>query len=374
MKNKEIYFDNNATTLIDPELSVKLSNVISEYYGNPSSPHIRGDLAKGIVSRARLSVAESIGCKEEEVIFASGGTEANALALKNNPEIGDLAICSAAEHSSVLSCCMEKIRINKEGFLDLNHLEDIFIRLRAWKGRKIFASMLVNNETGVFADPNQEAYNLCQKYNIGYHIDAVQAYGKLGSSIDISKLKCDTLSVSPHKAHGLAGTGILYVRTGYKISPGFCGGSQERGYRPGTENLLGIYSAGFIAGKVIKETTDMSGFIEKIENKLSDISEINGAKKFRINNTTNLYFPTIPDSEMLIENLSNRGVFVSGKSACQSGFVAPSSVLLAMFGSSSERLNRSIRISLSKLTTEEEVNIGIDIIREEVEKISVLKG
>lgn len=373
-----IYLDNNATTQPDQVMLEKSFQIAQEFYANPSSPHPPADKAKEVLATARQQVANALGCKPNEVCFTSGGTEANGIALKTVSELGEIVIASDIEHASVYNCAVEKIPVSQEGHIDLNRLEENLARLQKHKylAHKSVAIMAVNNETGIITDPTEEVPGICERYGVDLHVDAVQAFGKPMFDCKVDRLKCKTLSLSAHKVHGLKGAGALYVREGCKVYPAWCGGTHEFGVRPGTENQLGIFSLGYMAEKIL--TLEYQQSLQKVKDRrdrleflLADISEPNGSIKHRLDHVSSLYFPDMPDADLFIDELGARGVCASGKSACASGMSAPSRVLQAMYGESSDRPSKSVRFSLSIHTSDLEIEEAAGIIREVADSISL---
>lgn len=372
---KIIYLDNNATTLPSADMLSEIALLSSSHYANPSSPYSMGEGARDVINNARENVAKVFKCSPHEVIFTSGGTESNWIALNNDPELGHLNICPATEHPSVLNCCIEKVGVTRDGFVDLDQVEMALKKHTTKFSGIIVSAMLANNETGVISDPCGELPALCEKYSAGYHIDGVQGFGKGGVSLSAAELGASTISISGHKAHGLKGAGALYVREGTSLIPAFCGGSHEFGLRPGTENQLGIFSMGYVANNIMsdeyqKKISMVKAKRDRLESTLASLAEVNGSKEFRVENTTNLYFHSIPDVDLLMDGLYEEGVCVSGKSACSSGMPTPSRVIQAMYGKEGDRASKSIRMSLSVDTTDEDIDKAIDAIQCVVADIS----
>lgn len=369
-----IYLDNNATTRPDPKSLNKSVELISNNYGNPSSIHQMGLIAKDFIENARSQVANSIGAKTNEVFFTSGGTEANNIALNVPSCPKNLIFGSNIEHSSVYNLIYNRIEVDENGHLDLDLLEERLrtarqVKRRVGEDKIIVAVMFANNETGVILDPYLKIRGICDRYNAFLHIDGVQGYKKEDpSKFNVGVLQPETLSLSAHKIHGLKGVGAVYIREDVQqhYSSIFKGGSHENGFRPGTENILGIVNMGIVASKSIdykvKELRDY------FESKFPE-AEVNGDKENRLDNTSNLYFSMINDLELFLELLSTNGLMVSGQSACSSGMPAPSRVLKNMYGAMSNRLNGSIRVSFSEETTLEDTNKAIDIIKNVIKEI-----
>lgn len=358
-----IYLDNNSTTI--PELSALsyAQEVVSSNYGNPSSPHSFGRNASSFIDESRSYLAELLEVKPESLIFTSGGTESNNLAIFSQLNNHDL-IAPVTEHSSIIELVKpeNKIKVKSNGFIDWNHLED---RLKNTK-RAIVAISYANNETGVILFDSDKLSFLKEKYNFHLHVDAVQAVGKI-------KLKVpeiiDSLSLSGHKFHSVKGIGALYLKPELNNSKLWAGGSQEFGIRPGTENIFGIVNLGIVA-KIAKVEgppnfkDNYSSFLES----LSDVADLNGDPERKIFNTLNLYFRDLKDNVLFAEILSEEGVICSVGAACSSGILTESRVLRAMFPDGN-RVGGSIRFSISKKTTQAELISASNIVKEVLERI-----
>jgi cysteine desulfurase len=378
-----IYLDNNSTTQPDHNMLNAAQEVIYRSYGNPSSQHEIGMDARDILEDARVKVAKVINARPSEIIFTSGGTEANNLAL-NKTWYGateDSVITFKTEHSSVWTNCGYELDVDEGGLADTSPLERAF---HITPKRTIVSCMLVNNETGVIQDPENSLFDLKQSRGFILHVDAVQAFGKI--PIDVSNTPIDMLSISAHKIHGLKGVGALYLSKEMQelkhskisarnlIEPIFRGGPQERGLRPGTPNMIGIYSLGYMANKLISNTFYMER-IKKIKHKrnllerlLDDVAQPNGNTAHRADHVSNLYFPELKtNAEEFVDYLSERGVYASVGSACNSNMMdKPSRVLTAMYGEKSDRSNKSLRFSLSVNTTDYQIGETARIIKEGV--------
>jgi cysteine desulfurase len=364
-----IYLDNNASTQPDSKMLGLAMELAQKTYANPSSSYEMASAAREALATARTHVANALGCQSNEIIFTSGGTESNSLAIHTSAELGEVAIGTATEHSSIDKCTISKIQVTSDGLIDLDHLDDTLSKLGRWVKHKIVSVMLANNETGVITDPQCQVPEICKKHGALLHVDAVQGFGKSGAEYNVESVQADTMAISAHKIHGLKGAGALFIREGTKVAPLLCGGPHEFGIRPGTENQLGIFSLGFAAAKIKTEEyalalSKVKKRRDRLEDLLSDITDVNGHKHYRIDNTTNLYFPDVSDSELFIDELSAAGIVVSGRSACASGLPAPSRVLRAMFGKNSDRPSKSIRLSLSIHTTDEDIEIAATTIRD----------
>lgn len=356
-----IYLDNAATTRPNISALEDAIRIVHENFANPSSEHQAGQVARGILESCRGQTSVALGCSPKEVYFTSGGTEANNIALSSAVELGELVLSTHAEHPSVAECAVAKVGINKDGTYDLNQIEDEMKKLQRWKPRKTLAVSLVNPETGVVGMSDNSLWDLCQRYGFALHIDAVAAFMRMPLGF-----KCDSMSISAHKIGGLKGIGALYVREGYKLYRMQAGGHQERGLRPGTENILGIVHLAEVIenGKPIDDT----GVQKRFEELLADVSVVNGGGTRRSWTVSNLFFPKVKDSEEFLEALGTHGVMASTKSACSSGLPEPSKTLEAMFGKDSPQLNGSIRFSFDRHTKIRDVEDAAAIVK------SVLEG
>lgn len=355
-----IYLDNNATTRPDFAVMIEASNETYESFGNPSSWHEPGYDAKDLLETARCSVAQSLNAKPSEIIFTSGGTEANNLALSYNKKYVGFA-GSEIEHSSVDKILTKKFKVLPEGFVDLVEVED-FVKKHKNPRSLVISVMLANNETGVVLDPDGALAHWKDKYGFVLHIDAVQGLGKF--KIDVGNLNVDLLTVSAHKVYGPKGVGALYIRkeSGNKPNPIFAGGAHEWGFRPGTENIFGIVAFGKVCDKYCDELLTDSTVRDYFESELVDIARVNGSEQHRVYNTSNLFFPAIKDLDAFLERLSMNGVAASGKSACSSGMPAPSRVITKMYNK--ERAEASVRFSFAHNSTKEEAAKAVVIIKE----------
>ena len=370
---QRIYMDANATTPLLPEVFEAMRPFYLEHYGNASSIHQQGQQARTAVDRAREAVAGMLHCRPAEVVFTSGGTESDNLALFGVLAPGDHLITTSIEHHAVLHAAQSLtsrgvevtfLPVTSDGLVEPAEL------LTALKpNTRLVSIMYANNETGVI-QPIDALAGIAHAGGALFHTDAVQAGGKL--PLDVSPhgfLKdVDLLTLSGHKFHAPKGTGILYVRRSVQLSPMFHGGAHERQRRAGTENVPGI--VGF--GKAAEVSTEwfraegpskLAALRDRLEQGiLSQIPEtgVNGAGAPRVANTTSIYFDHV-EAEALLIALDLKGLSVSGGSACQSGASEPSHVLTAM-GLSAARARATLRFSLSKLTTEAEVNEALRII------------
>ena len=368
---RRVYFDNNATTPLLPEVFEAMRPYFCEKFGNASSIHQQGQQARAAVERAREQVAELLNCRAAEVVFTSGGTEGDNLALFGMLTPGDHVITSAIEHHAVLNSCdrlealgytVTYLRVDERGVVDP---EDVRRALRP--ETKLISIMFANNETGVLQAVN-DIGRIAAEEDVYFHTDAVQAAGKV--PIDVKEIACDLLTLSAHKIHGPQGTGALFVRKGTLLQPLFYGGRHERSRRAGTENVAGIVGLGKAAelarlgladGKVAKIET-LRDRLEKTILHNIDLVAVNGGGAARTPNTANLSFDCIEGEAMVIA-MDLKGLSVSTGAACSSGAIEPSHVLTAM-GLSPDRARGSIRFSLGKQTTDEDVDFALALVPE----------
>jgi len=361
--------DANATTPLVPEVLDAMRPYFIEHFGNASSIHQQGQQARAAVEQARESVAALLNCRAAEIVFTSGGTESDNLALFGLVQPGDHLITSSIEHHAVLHAA-EKLRDRgaEVTFLPVSNecvVDPQDVRRAIQPNTKLISVMMANNETGAI-QPVSEIGRIAAEADIFFHTDAVQAAGKL--PIDVQSLRCDLLSISGHKMHAPQGTGILYVRRGTQLEPLFFGGTHERQRRAGTENLPGIVGLGKAAelarlalndGTVEKIAALRNRFEQGILAKVEDTG-VNSGSVARVPNTTNIYFDNL-EGEALVIALDLKGLCTSGGSACASGASEPSHVLSAM-GLSPARARASLRFSLTKLNTDEDIDFALEII------------
>ena len=356
MKNP-VYMDHNATTAVRPEArdAVALALALT---GNPSSVHGSGRTARRLVEDARDAVAALVGAEPAWVVFTSGGTEANNLALRMLPKRAPI-LCSAVEHASVLSVMdgIVEIPVDGDGVVDLGALEAL---LAGEDTPALVSVMLANNETGVL-QPVADVAALAHEHGALIHCDAVQAAGKM--AIDFRTLGCDLMSLSAHKIGGPSGVGALVVTSGVEgdlaLIPMLRGGVQERGRRAGTENVPGIAGFGAAARAAREGLTDfarLGRWRERIENRLRQRadSRVYGFGAPRLANTSCLTMPGV-EAETQVIQLDLAGVAVSAGAACSSGKVEPSRVLAAM-GVDANEAATAIRVSLGWNTTEDDAD------------------
>ena len=386
---RRVYLDNNATTPLLPEVLEAMRPYFGEHFGNASSIHHHGQETRAAVERARESVSALLGCRTSEVVFTSGGTEADNLAIFGLARPGDHVISSTVEHHAVLNACkhLAKDRDKYPGTpgcevtfvpVDGRGLVDPADVKRALRpNTKLITIMLANNETGV-VQPVAEIAKIAAEADIYFHTDAVQAAGKI--PIAVSEIGCDLLTISGHKLHGPQGVGALYVRKRTRLEPMVYGGSHERSRRAGTENVPGIVGLGKAAELAVTgfERGDdhagqkMAAARDHLERELLDIEAtgLNGEGAPRVPNTTNIYFDGI-EGEALVIALDLKGLAVSTGAACSSGAIEPSHVLTAM-GLRPERARASIRFSLGKQNTREDVDFALGLIPETVGRLREL--
>ena len=376
---RRVYLDNNATTPVLPEVLEAMRPYFAEHFGNASSIHHHGQETRAAVERARESVAALLGCRASEIVFTSGGTEGDNLAISGLTQAGDHVISSTIEHHAVLNSCkhleamgceVTYVPVDGRGLVDP---EDVRRALRP--NTKLITIMMANNETGVL-QPVEEIGKIATEADVYFHTDAVQAAGKV--AIDVQRLGCDLLSISGHKLHAPQGVGAIYVRKGTILQPMFYGGSHERSRRAGTENVPGIIGLGE-AAELAREALErgdlkrMSAMRDQIEKKI--ISEVeatgvNGEGAPRVPNTTNIHFDYI-EGEALVIALDLKGLAVSTGAACSSGAIEPSHVLTAM-GLPPEIARASLRFSLGKQNTPEDVEFALSIVPQTVARLREL--
>ena len=365
-----IYLDNNATTKVAPEVVDAMLPYLSEYYGNPSSMHSFGGDVAGKIKEARENVASLIGAAADEIVFTSCGTESDGTAIRaaieSYPDRKHI-VTSRVEHPAVKNLyeILSKkgyrvtfVPVDNQGHLDLDYL---YQNLN--KDTAVVSLMWANNETGVIF-PIEEISREVKDRGIVFHTDAVQAVGKL--PIDINETGVDLLSLSGHKLHAPKGIGVLYIRKGTKFSPFMIGGHQEKGRRGGTENVASIVALGK-AAELAKMHLDKDGYAhighlrDKLETALlAGISHsmVNGDSNHRLLNTTSIAFEYV-EGEAILLMMNEHGICASSGSACTSGSLEPSHVLRAM-GVPFTAAHGSIRFSLSRYTTEEEIDVVIE--------------
>ena len=377
--NDYIYLDNAATTKTAPEVVEAMLPYFTESYGNPSSIYSLGSAAKKAVMESREYIASTIGAKNNEIYFTGGGSEADNWALVATAEAyasrGRHIITSKIEHHAILHTCeyLEKrgyeityIDVDENGILKL---EELKAAIR--QDTILISIMFANNEIGTI-QPIKEIGQIAREYDVLFHTDAVQAYGHL--PIDVDEMNIDMLSASAHKLHGPKGIGFLYIRKGLKLRSFIHGGAQERKRRAGTENVPGIVGFGTAVSIAVSEMEERvrseSGvrdyLIEKIE-KAIPYCRLNGHRTKRLPNNVNFSFQFV-EGESLLIMLDMEGICASSGSACTSGSLDPSHVLLAI-GLPHEIAHGSLRMTLSGDTTKEDVDFVVEKLTGIVEKL-----
>jgi len=362
---RRVYFDNNATTPLLPDVRAAMEPYFSERFGNASSIHHHGQETRSAVEHARESVAKLLGCRASEVVFTSGGTEADNLAIFGVIQPGDHVITSTIEHHAVLFSAhrlqemefpVTFVAVNGDGLIDP---EDVRKALRP--NTKLISVIMANNETGV-VQPVAALGKIAAEAGVAFHTDAVQAAGKI--PLNVNAIGCHLLSISGHKLHAPQGVGALYIRKGTRLQPLFYGGRHERQRRAGTENVAGIVGLGkaaelAVAGFSNGEVQRMAALRDHLESAVlaaTEASGVNGGSAPRVPNTTNIYFDNI-EGEALIIALDLKGLALSTGAACSSGATEPSHVLTAM-NLAPNRARASIRFSLGKQNTQEEIDFA----------------
>jgi cysteine desulfurase len=373
-----IYFDNNATTAVDPAVLEEMLPFLKEQYGNPSSAYSFGKRVARAVDHAREQVAALLRCEPSEIIFTSCGTESDNTALQSALLVDQdrkHIVTSKVEHSAIIKHTETLARrgyevtwldVDSRGLIDLGQLEKSIRPDTA-----IVSLMWANNETGVLF-PIEEIAEICRKHQTIFHTDAVQAVGKI--PINLRSLPVQFLSLSGHKLHAPKGVGALYVNRRARFFPLFVGGGQEEKRRGGTENTASIVALGKAAELAMKFIDEENRFVRELRDtferealeRTSGIT-VNGHRELRLPNTTNLSIDGI-DSEALLMVLDQQGVCCSAGSACTTGSLEPSHVLRAM-GVSTERARASLRFSFGRLNTMQEVNSGLEILTRSVKRL-----
>jgi len=374
-----VYLDNNATTPVLPEVFAAMQPYFAEQFGNASSIHHHGQHTRAAVEDARESVAALLGCQAPEVVFTSGGTEADNLAIAGLVSAGDHVITSSIEHHAVLLACKHLEEIGAEVTVlpvdgrSLVDPDDVRRALRP--NTKLISIMMANNETGVL-QPLEEIGKIAAEAGVYFHTDAVQAAAKV--AIDVNRIGCHALSISGHKIHAPQGIGALYVRKGIQIRPLLYGGRHERSRRAGTENVPGIVALGK-AAQLAREALDrgddrkMAAMRDRLQQGIFAQVEdagVNGDNAGRVPNTTNIHFDHI-DGEAMVIAMDLKGLAVSTGAACSSGAIEPSHVLVAM-GLRPDQARASIRFSLGKQTSPEDIDVALALVPEVVARLREL--
>lgn len=366
---KEIYLDNASTTMLSPGALKAMNDFRNRNLGNASSVHKLGVESAMEIEKSRMLLARCLKAQDQEIIFTSGGTESNNLALRGaafaHKDKGNHIIISGIEHSSVKETAnwlktqgflISEVPVDKEGFCDLEALAKLIT------GNTILVSiMMANNEVGTIQDVKSIG-KLCRDQGVLFHTDACQAFGKV--PLDVTQFHADLITLSAHKIHGPTGVGALYVRSGTRLEPILFGGKQEQGLRSGTYHTEGIVGFGAAIGELNSTDNErMRVLRDKMINvlKLMGVT-LNGCPYERLCNNVNVTLKNHSAKNVLLE-LSKRGVYLSVGSACSSGKKNPSHVLLAM-GRDENSARESLRISLSRYTTSEDVDEFLKLLLE----------
>jgi cysteine desulfurase len=379
---RRIYLDHAATTPTRPEVVKAMLPFFTDAFGNPSSIHSQGQEAKGAVEEARIKVAELIGARSEEIVFTSGGTEADNFALKGiayaNEHKGNHIITTSIEHHAVLEACkflgrrgfrITYLPVDKYGLVDTNDVR------KAITAKTILISVMhANNEVGTI-EPVEEIGRIAREAGIYFHSDAVQTVGHIPVNVD--KLKVDLLSISAHKLYGPKGAGALYVRKGIKLVSLMHGGEQEKRRRAGTENvpaIVGLGKAVELAGQEMGKEAERLAYlrdklIKGLEEKIDHI-RLNGHLTRRLPNNVNVSVDFVEGESMLL-NLDLEGVCASTGSACSSASLEPSHVLLAL-GLPHEQAHGSLRFTLGRENTEADIERVLEVLPGIVAKLRAM--
>lgn len=382
---KLIYFDNAASTQVAPEVENAMAPYFGEKFGNASSQHMKGQEAKDAMHKARKTIAKSIGANAREIYFTSGGTEANNFALKGlfwehqkNKTGKNHIVTTKIEHDCVLNTCKwleiqgaeaTYLNVDEEGFVNLDDLANAITD-------KTFVVSIIhgNNEIGTIQDLAKIG-KLCQERGVLFHTDACQSYTKV--DLNVKKQNVDLMTLNAHKIHGPKGVGALFIREGIDITPLFHGGGHEKGLRSGTENISGI--VGFAESTKVISNKDIKRMKELQKKLIDGILEIDNVRlngpmygEKRVCNNVNVSFNNI-EGESLGGYLQNKNICTSTGSACMAHSLDPSHVLMAL-GIGEVGANSSLRISISKYTTEEEIDYFLEILPSIVKKLRMISA
>ncbi len=376
---KRVYLDHNATTPIHPDVVESVIPFLRDEWGNPSSVHWAAREPKKAIDTAREQVAGLLGCQPNEVVFTSSGSESNNFAIKGivnaNKGKGNHIITTSVEHPSVLNTCkflakegyeVTFLPVDSTGMIDLNELRSSI------NDRTILITiMYANNETGTIF-PVEEIARIAGERGVAFHCDAVQAVGKL--PIDVKKLGVSLLSISGHKLYAPKGVGALYIKRGVRVTPLIHGGHHERNRRAGTENVVGIVALGKASEIALRDMDEVASRVRMLRDRLEKgIMEriphvrLNGHPEKRLPTTLNVSFKYI-EGESILLNLDMKGIAASSGSACTSGSLEPSHVLMAM-GIPPEIAHGSVRFSLGRNNTEEDIDYVLEVLPPIIERL-----
>jgi cysteine desulfurase len=378
-----IYLDNNATTKMEPAALEEMLPFLRESYANPSSGYRSAAEVRHAIEQARERLAATVGCKPNELIFTSGGTESNNAAINSALQFepkGKHIVTTAVEHSAVRRLCQELAKrgcevtfvgVDSDGRIDLAELE------RAIQPRTaIVSAMWANNETGVIF-PVEEMAEICRRKRVLFHTDAVQAIGKIALQLDRAAIH--SLALSAHKFHGPKGVGALYIKSGTRFAPSLLGGSHESGRRAGTENVASIVGMGKAAECAREKLADEEKRVRAMRDRFEAAilaavpgTKVNGASAPRLGNTSSLAFAGI-ESQAALMLFDRSGICCSAGSACRTGAADASHVLKAMHLSDEEGLG-TVRFSFGRFNSDEDVAIAIDAVPKVVTKLRNLAG
>lgn len=379
MSDKTVYLDYSATTYIKPEVFEAMTPYLNNYFGNPSSIYSMSRVTEKAIDEARTKVAKAINAEKTEIFFTGGGSEADNWALKGiafaHKNRGNHIITTKIEHHAILHACefLEKqgfevtyLPVNEEGFVDPEEVR------RAITDKTILVSiMFANNEIGTI-EPIKEIGAICREKKIFFHTDAVQAVGHV--PVDVKDMNIDLLSMAAHKFYGPKGVGVLYIRKGIKIDSLIHGGGQERGKRAGTENIAGIVGLGKALELAIEEMPSENVRLKALRDKLIEgllkvpYTKLNGPQdEQRMPGNVNVCFRFIEGESMLLF-LDHKGICASSGSACTSGSLDPSHVLLAI-GLPHEIAHGSLRLTLGSGTTEEDIDYVLEVLPPIVQRL-----
>jgi len=373
MDEQKVYFDFAATTPVDPRVMDAMLPYFIDDFGNPSSVHTYGQRAEAALENSRENVARILGCRSNEIIFTSCGSESDNLAIRGTAMAArqkrhaNHILISPVEHHAVSRTAQQLAELDnfEVEFLPVDSYGMVYPEIVAERIRSdtaLVSIIYANNEIGTI-NPVSEIGAICRSAGIPFHTDAVQASGKI--AVNVKKLPCDMMSISGHKMHASKGVAALYIKRGTPFSPYIIGGHQEKGRRAGTENVASIVGFGIacdLANKHLQtESTKVKDLRDRLEQGLLNTCpdpRINGDRANRLPNTTNISFAYV-EGEAILLRLNEFNICASSGSACTSGSLEPSHVLRSM-GVPFTAIHGSVRFSLSRYTTEEEVDFVLE--------------